>query len=399
MSKLLSQGGFGCVYYPGIKCDGKMDPRTNVVTKLQKRDFNAYNEIKIGEMIKKIQHYKLFFLPVIGNCPVNLRSLDKSIISKCDVIADSDELKYTLMTIPYISNSSFFSILIGNSNDAKHMNKGDKKHMNKGDKKHNLEKKHMFLSLTETFKYLLGGIEKLVDNKIVHFDLKAGNILYNTITTDPQIIDFGISIPIDELNDSNLKDYFYADGSDYYVWPLEVQVINFIVNETKGRLTEKDAEKIAKEYTESNKGLQVFSKEFIDLYRKSCVNEIKKYVGEERKKVIYKLIEFYKTWDNYSLSILYLKTFEYIFSKGFERNSLIILFSQILATNINPDPSKRLSINETREKFNEIFYVDENVKDYIELIENFDYDVNLTTKKINEDLKQLNKTKREHMKR
>lgn len=391
MSQLLSQGGFGCVYYPGIKCDGKMDPRTNVVTKLQKRDFNAYNEIKIGEMIKKIQHYKLFFLPVIGNCPVNLRSLDKSIISKCDVIADSDELKYTLMTIPYISNSSFFSILIGNSND--------KKHMNKGDKKNNLEKKHMFLSLTETFKYLLGGIEKLVDNKIVHFDLKAGNILYNTITTDPQIIDFGISIPIDELNDSNIKDYFYADGSDYYVWPLEVQVINFIVNETKGRLTEKDAEKIAKEYTESNKGLQVFSKEFIDLYRKSCVNEIKKYVGEERKKVIYKLIEFYKTWDNYSLSILYLKTFEYIFSKGFERNSLIILFSQILATNINPDPSKRLSINETREKFNEIFYVDENVKDYIELVENFDYDVNLTTKKINEDLKQLNKTKREHMKR
>ena len=354
MSQLLSQGGFGCVYYPGIKCDGKMDPRTNVVTKLQKRDFNAYNEIKIGEMIKKIQHYKLFFLPVIGNCPVNLRSLDKSIISKCDVIADSDELKYTLMTIPYISNSSFFSILIGNSNDKKHMNKGDKKHMNKGDKKNNLEKKHMFLSLTETFKYLLGGIEKLVDNKIVHFDLKAGNILYNTITTDPQIIDFGISIPIDELNDSNIKDYFYADGSDYYVWPLEVQVINFIVNETKGRLTEKDAEKIAKEYTESNKGLQVFSEEFIDLYRKSCVNEIKKYVGEERKKVIYKLIEFYKTWDNYSLSILYLKTFEYIFSKGFERNSLIILFSQILATNINPDPSKRLSINETREKFNKI---------------------------------------------
>ena len=115
--------------------------------------------------------------------------------------------------------------------------------------------------------------------------------------------------------------------------------------------------------------------------------------------MIYKLIEFYKTWDNYSLSILYLKTFEYIFSKGFERNSLIILFSQILATNINPDPSKRLSINETREKFNEIFYVDENVKDYIELVEKFDYDVDLTTKKINEDLKQLNKTKRRQLKR
>ena len=27
MSKLLSQGGFGCVYHPGIKCDGSKDKK------------------------------------------------------------------------------------------------------------------------------------------------------------------------------------------------------------------------------------------------------------------------------------------------------------------------------------------------------------------------------------
>ena len=29
MSKLLSQGGFGCVYYPGIKCDGNQEKKTS----------------------------------------------------------------------------------------------------------------------------------------------------------------------------------------------------------------------------------------------------------------------------------------------------------------------------------------------------------------------------------
>ena len=43
MSKLLSQGGFGCVYYPGITCNGETDKDKKYVTKLQRRDFNADN--------------------------------------------------------------------------------------------------------------------------------------------------------------------------------------------------------------------------------------------------------------------------------------------------------------------------------------------------------------------
>ena len=35
MSKLLSQGGFGCVFYPGVKCDGTSNPDKKVVTKIQ----------------------------------------------------------------------------------------------------------------------------------------------------------------------------------------------------------------------------------------------------------------------------------------------------------------------------------------------------------------------------
>lgn len=61
MSKLLSQGGFGCIYFPSIECNGKSSTSKKYVTKLQKQDFNADNEINIGKIIKKIPNYDFFF--------------------------------------------------------------------------------------------------------------------------------------------------------------------------------------------------------------------------------------------------------------------------------------------------------------------------------------------------
>ena len=54
MSQLLSQGGFGCVYYPGLDCKGKSLFKKNIVSKLQKKNFNSNNEIYIGKLIKTI---------------------------------------------------------------------------------------------------------------------------------------------------------------------------------------------------------------------------------------------------------------------------------------------------------------------------------------------------------
>ena len=46
MSKLLSQGGFGCVFYPGITCEGKTDKSKSYVSKLQIKDETTVNEYK-----------------------------------------------------------------------------------------------------------------------------------------------------------------------------------------------------------------------------------------------------------------------------------------------------------------------------------------------------------------
>ncbi|MEX0595034.1 MAG: hypothetical protein WD512_00935, partial [Candidatus Paceibacterota bacterium] len=154
MSKLLTQGGFGCVYYPGIKCDGSPSLSKNV-TKLQKRDISAENEISIGKMLSKIKNFQLFFSPVIKSCGVNLANIDKSLLSKCEIIDENKERKYILLESMYINGNQFIELI----------------------KKYS--KKHLIITIFETFFFLLGSIELLLDQKIVHFDLKSDNILYD----------------------------------------------------------------------------------------------------------------------------------------------------------------------------------------------------------------------------
>ena len=135
MSKLLSQGGFGCVYYPGITCKGKVDTNKSVVTKIQQDNINSKNEENIGKLVKTIKNFKLYFLPIVSHCPIHLAAMNQEILHDCEIISkDRDkDFKYTLMSIPYVKNKSFFSFLT----------EFDK------------SKKYILRDMTHTYEYLL----------------------------------------------------------------------------------------------------------------------------------------------------------------------------------------------------------------------------------------------------
>ena len=382
MSQLINKSLFSpsIYYYSTIKYyNSNIQIFKEFESKLKKLDFNTYNEIIIGEIILNIENYKLFYLPVIKSSSVNLQSIDNSLsISKYKLNINNDEFKYIIIDIPHVSSFPFYRILLETKNVNSHSNN---------------EKRHIFLNLIESFTYLLDAIERLTEKNIVHFNLKEDNILYNTISFNPQISDFRISIPINLLTNDNISHYFYSYSPSYYIWPLEVHIINFIINEITEPLSEKNAISIVKEYIKDNKVLLLFNKEFNNSFEIECLNQVRKYIEKDRNETIYKLLEFYKTWDNYSLSVLYLKFFYYIFNNKIQNNLFIYSFFQILSLNINPDPLKRLSIYQTQQKFNDLLYIDE--IDYsIDIIELFDYDINLVSKQINEDLQQLNEIKK-----
>ena len=188
-----------------------------------------------------------------------------------------------------------------------------------------------------------------------------------------------------------MKEYFYGFIPEYYIWCIDIHIINFLLYETKDPLTENNIKLIASLYTESNKGLDPFSSDFRKQYEELCVTQMRQFVGQPREVVIQEMMSRHKTWDLYSIGIAYLKLFKYMFPKKFHKNSIIILFSQILLFNIHPDPQKRLSAEETRTEFENIFYTISNVEEYSGLISSMDYDENLETRKINEDIMHLQK--------
>lgn len=390
MSNLLSQGGFGCVYYPGLKCDNedesKKETNKNFVTKLQKRNFTSNNELNIGLTIKKNKYYEYFFLPVVSQCPVNIRAYKKKHedeLKECDVIKDEDA-KYMLMKIPYVKNKPVVESIFNKTKN----------------------KKHIVISIIELYSASLKAIGVLIENNIVHFDLKSDNILYDTDLNHTKIIDFGLSIPIKKLNNNNLKEYFYIYAPEYFVWPLEVHVINFLIYEYRGDDVDKKyideiSNKISKEYVSSNKGINLFSKEFQKKYTELCTLQVKKYLKMRTKKdskisqkefIIFELVKFNDTWDNYAVSIMILRIIDLLFPNEFVENNFFETFSQLLLYNIHPNPLKRFNIDDSLKNFYDLFYLNETIETHIETYNSIDIDYNNSIEIMNKESETLNKS-------
>lgn len=348
MSKLLSQGGFGCVFYPGVKCDGTSNPDKKVVTKIQEDNFNARNEDLIGEIIESIPNYKLYFLPVISSCPINIRKIDTTVISKCEII--KEKTNYVAMDIDYIQTVNFTEVL------------------------QNVSSKRLLLLLYQTYKYILDGLKLLQEKSIVHYDLKLDNLLFVKSTNQPRIIDYGISIPMDEVTDKNMKDYFYVFAPEYYIWCIEINMINYLIHEKKETLTEREMKIVIDLTIHNNPILQTKKNEIVEQYREQAYAFYRQFIGMTASNIIKQLKQHFKSWDNYSLSVLLTSLINKLFDRNEDKNAYILGLEKLMLRNIHPDPSKRLSIEKTSSKLDEVLYEDGSVKSYLSLSNNIKKD-------------------------
>ena len=256
MTELVNQGAYGCLYYPGIKCNGSpMDDR-RYATKLVVRDTVAENEVAVGNIVKGIVNYAVNFVPVINTCSVNLERVRRNAphaLDKCDIVPqDVDKAKankskkvpkFMLMKMPYIDGLYFYDYVNAMGNN----------------------KKKIISCIFDTYAYLIESIERLGEHAVVHYDLKIENILMNLKTDTPIILDFGLSIPIDQgTHDAAFwATYFYKYSPEYYVWPLEAHVINFLQNERTLSLSHEDVASICERFVNSNPAIRIFPKGFV----------------------------------------------------------------------------------------------------------------------------------------
>jgi hypothetical protein len=391
ISRVINQGGFGCIFYPSLPCKKETKRNSNTirseyVSKLVKKNFSSENEIRIGKIIQGIPFYNLYYVPVIQSCAASLAKVNEREIKKCSIISgksssstststtatnalekktrpvDERSNKFILLKMKYVENVKFTKYLLSISN-----------------------KKHILNTLFDTYSYFLFSLEKLMKNGIVHYDFKWDNAVIDLKTGLPIILDFGISIPInllleknqDEASDADAyeayRDYFYIYFPEYSLWSIEIHLINYVLNKDS-RITAESLKQTIETYVDSNGAFAILSPEFIDQYKKLCYSTLERFINQSRKYVIGECLKHWNTWDNYALSISYLQVIKFISTSGFTSNQFLISFSEILIDNIHPDPSRRSDYATTRYKYKSIFYQDVNIENYELLIDNFDFD-------------------------
>jgi hypothetical protein len=364
MAKLVNQGAYGCLYHPGLRCSGAAMDDVRYATKLVVRDAVAANEVAVGNAVKNIVNYSVNFVPVIDTCVVNLAKVRKGNpheLDKCDVVIQQPKPKPTflLMKMPYIESLYFYDY-IGRMGD---------------------NKKKIISCMFDTYTYLMESIERLVEHRIVHHDLKLQNILINLKTDTPIVIDFGLSILVGDKPQTAefWKLHFYKYAPDYYVWPLETHVINYLCNVAAAdALTRADVETVCEAYVNANEALRIFSKGFRARYLKACVDHCSRWVGVQRDAACAGLIAGWATWDNYSLSIAYLQIIGIISGHGFTDNHLILKYVELLLLNVHPDPDRRKPAGDTKRAFTDLFYMTARVEMYDNIVAHFNPDALLT---------------------
>ena len=367
---LLGQGGFGCVFHPAILCKKNKKKPEEYVTKIQRKNASAINEYEISKKIKKINYYDNYFAPIESQCNVDVKSLtiNPDDFNQCNIFKKESDNKFMSMQIKKIHGVDMTDYM------------------------RDFHKRTFFLkNITNSYGHLLIAIKNLIDNGIIHFDLKFPNIMYSFEDNLPLIIDFGLSIDITKIRE-NLTQYFYTPGI-YTPWSLEIHLLNYLLhrnqNPSKAELKELAYTFIYgdEESSDGNKAiLQQFSNKFVEQFLHECEKQLYTYIKLPFQKKIEKILKSFKTWDNYALSMAFLYILKPLFKMNakYKKSALMIFWSELLLENIHPNPEKRNSVENTIIMFNKFFF------------ENHDYTFDTIKKSINKNknvISNMNKLK------
>ena len=210
--------------------------------------------------------------------------------------------------------------------------------------------KKYILTIIYFYKHLLNSISLLVKNNIFH-----NQINFETIVVDnfeyPLLSNFSFSIDYSRIDiDKYIKHFIVAYDPTYIEWPLELHILSYILTNKLDSLSSYNIEYIIHEVTKNNNILNTFGDSVVSSFKNEALQYFKKYVNQSYKYILTDILQHSHTWDNYALSILFLRILIGIHSSIEIKNKFIILFMKLLLCNIHLDPCKRSSIDMTIQK-------------------------------------------------
>ena len=351
----FKEGAYGCVFRPGMNCLGETED-SKYITKIQMYEETSLNEMVISKFMEtvikpEIPFYEDMFAPIITSCILDLGKVENETIKKCEIVQRSNNdvtKKFVSNKIRYVGKYTlepFFKLEFS-------------------------ENKNMFHKLFfQNHLYLLNSLFVLSNYNIIHYDLKQNNISIDQEKRIPIIIDFGLSFRFDDLiTDFDYEKYFYIYYDKYPPWCLEINIISFIVQEFKDlkdlqqtiKKNEGDKKKgrkgkdkkgiwkttvidthhlidIVKHHFKNNYVILNFNRSTIDIAEKKWIEYItKEFQNKTGEFIVRELMKSWKSWDNYSLCVIFFSLFRSFFSKKYS-SYLNLLIDTILSVPLDRD--------------------------------------------------------------
>jgi len=211
--------------------------------------------------------------------------------------------------------------------------------------------KKYILTIINSYKHLLNSISLLVNNNIFHNQINFDSIF---IDNSDNILLSNFSFSIDYSNnnmDKFIKHFILEYEPSYIEWPIELHILSFLLTNKLNSLSSYNIENIITVYINHNYILNTFDPNIVSLFKEEATKYFNKYVNQSYEFILTDILQFIHTWDNYALSILFLRILISIHKSIGIKNKFIILFMKLLVNNINLNPLKRLTIDLTINKF------------------------------------------------
>lgn len=211
-------------------------------------------------------------------------------------------------------------------------------------------------TLIEFYKHINRGLQLLVQNKIVCNHINIHNIVIDKFE-NPLLCNFKFSIDIANPHVlQHIKHLFIEYDPTYLTWSPELHILNFLLTNKFESLSLFNIENIFHECVKHNYILHTFGSSVVDDFKKSGINYYKKYINKSFDFIVNDILQYWHSWDNYAISILYLQLLIGIHKKIKKNNKFIIVFMKLLVKNISAVPENRLTLENTLKKFDSILY-------------------------------------------
>jgi hypothetical protein len=213
-------------------------------------------------------------------------------------------------------------------------------------------RKYIF-TIIEFYRHFLHSIRLLHMKQIVHNHVCIDSFYVDNHS--PLISDFSFSLDLSCFNNSSyIRRFFGVYDPSYIERPFELHLLSYLLTNKLDSLSKQNIETVIKHILQNHGLLHTFGETIVNDFILSAMQFSTKYINQNYEYIIADILTYSNTWDNYALSIVFLRILIYLHKCMKKQNKFIILFMKLLVSNIDLSPLKRLSFDETTNKFETI---------------------------------------------